>query len=95
MTTHYKEMILPILQKNFPDAIIYLFGSRATGRFREGSDIDIALKTGYRIDSHKIARTREELEDNNIPVKIDLLDYEILPESFKEEINQKGIVWTL
>ena len=40
------KKIVKLIKSCFPDANIYLFGSRANGSFRETSDIDIAIDAG-------------------------------------------------
>jgi predicted nucleotidyltransferase len=49
-----------------------LFGSRAKGIFREGSDIDLALE-GAELQSADVATMLGELDDAPIPQKVDLL----------------------
>ncbi len=41
-----KEQIIKVIEIFFPDAKIYLFGSRAKGTHHERSDIDIAIDVG-------------------------------------------------
>lgn len=48
-----------------------LYGSRATGRYYEGSDIDIALK--FRADRNRIYRIRDELDQLNVVYTFDTL----------------------
>ncbi len=40
-TVKYKTILVPIITKHLPGAEIILYGSRARGDEREGSDIDI------------------------------------------------------
>ncbi len=44
LTKEQSEKILELLQSSPAVKEIVLFGSRAKGNYREGSDIDIALK---------------------------------------------------
>ena len=41
-----KRKIIAVAKACFPDAKVYLFGSRATGRYSDSSDIDIAIDAG-------------------------------------------------
>jgi uncharacterized protein len=50
-----------------------LFGSRAHGTFTESSDIDIALIGD--IDLKLILQIRVQIDELNLPWKLDLLDY--------------------
>ena len=49
-----------------------LFGSRAKGNFREGSDIDLALE-GDALEGWHLASMLGELEETPIPQRVDLL----------------------
>lgn len=69
-----------------------LFGSRAKGNFRQGSDIDIAL-TGESITFQDVSRLSYILnEETNLPYKIDLLNYHTITEpDLKAHIDRIGI----
>jgi uncharacterized protein len=69
------EIVLAIL-KEFPqvqEAII--FGSRAKGNHRNGSDLDIAVK-GPDLNLEIVSTISYRLnEETSLPYKIDILDY--------------------
>jgi len=53
----------------------FIFGSRAKGNFRPGSDVDIALK-GARINPKVIIKISSELnEQTTMPYHFDVLNY--------------------
>ena len=54
---------------NIEQAILY--GSRATGRYRPGSDIDLAL-LGDALTLDELLRIEGELDDLMLPYRIDL-----------------------
>jgi len=85
--------ISAILKVHFPHAQIWLFGSRATGKNRPGSDIDIAIDEGTPIDFSRLAQARDALEESTIPYKVDLVDYTTVTTEFREEIKTKGVEW--
>ncbi len=85
------EEILMIL-KSVPEvdeAII--FGSRAEGNFRNGSDLDIAIK-GSDISFSAISHISYLLnEETLMPYKFDILDYNMISnEDLKDHINRIG-----
>jgi len=87
------EAICKLLQK-FPQieqAVI--FGSRAKGNFRQGSDVDIALK-GKHLTLQIIAKVSFLLnEETAMPYKFDVLDYHSLEDpTLLESIDKTGIV---
>ena len=64
--------------KQFPtvDEVI-IFGSRAKGNFKKGSDIDLTL-VGENIDQHLCDDITEELDELLLPYMIDLSVYDLL-----------------
>ena len=67
---------------------IYVFGSRATGKARKYSDIDIAIKSNAKIDTKKISKVEFELEETTIPYKIDVIDLKAISDTFKKCIEK-------
>jgi predicted nucleotidyltransferase len=90
---HYKEAILRALEYHFPGSKVYLFGSRARGDQRSGSDIDIAIDTGNRTDLRELNRARITLENLPIPLNIDLVDLQAIPKELRDTIAEEGILW--
>ncbi|MFN3995948.1 MAG: nucleotidyltransferase domain-containing protein [bacterium] len=67
-----------------------IIGSRARGNYQKGSDIDIVI-WAPELDFSKYLRLVAELEDLEIPYKIDLLKYELISNnSIKEHIEKVG-----
>lgn len=77
-------LIKNCVKKNFPQAKIFIFGSRAKENNRKFSDIDIAIKDS-KINSQKLAKTRFELEESSLPYKVDLVDYDELDKKILEK----------
>ncbi len=84
----YREIIKIIEScKSINEVIIY--GSRAKGNFREGSDIDFTLMGA--ISEKDFSKICGDLDDSYIPYKFDISIYENLKsESLKEHINRVG-----
>jgi predicted nucleotidyltransferase len=80
--------------KNFPEiekAIIY--GSRAKGNFRIGSDIDLTL-LGEQLDLSILHKIENDLDDLLLPYKIDLsILIQIQNPELLNQINIYGIVF--
>ena len=68
---------------------VTLFGSRATGNFRNGSDIDLSISTQK---PDLIATLRIELDDLNSPYLIDLVDENNLTnQALLKQIREYGV----
>ncbi len=88
-----KETIIRLLTALFPDIKIYLFGSRARGDNRPGSDIDLAINIGRELTLEELAQTKNVLEAVNIPFKIDIVDMHNIPGTLLNIIKKEGISW--
>jgi predicted nucleotidyltransferase len=88
-----QDLIIKLLTTLFPDAKIYLFGSRARGTHTERSDIDIAIDMGRKLEIDEWAIADGVLAGLNISQKIDVVDMWRASESMKKQIMQDGIIW--
>ena len=71
-----RRLVLNILRANLPQSTkVWVFGSRATGRARRYSDLDLALDAGRRMTLDEIARLTEAFSDSDLPYKVDLADW--------------------
>lgn len=69
-----------------------LFGSRAMGTYSSASDIDIAL-VGDALDATDLARLSGQMEELNVPQKVDLLLHRtIQSQELLEHIERHGVV---
>jgi len=70
---------------------VVLYGSRAKGNYRPGSDIDLTIK-GDQLSLSQLMRMEQELDDLLLPYKIDLsLFYTIENQDLIDHINRVGI----
>lgn len=74
-----------------PDAKFYIFGSRAKGKYREYSDVDIAIDSP---DLTSIIKSKLELEFENstFPYEVDIVDLNNIKENFKNQIQNDLIL---
>ncbi len=89
----YKEKLLKLIIEHFPSAKIYLFGSRATGEHSRSSDIDVAIDDKKKADQYKMASIRLSIDDLNIPLDVDIVDFHSIPEQMKKRIEKEKIIW--
>lgn len=69
-----------------PDAEFYIFGSRAKGKFREYSDVDIAIDCPDMTDEQKW-KLQSDFENSTFPYKVDIVDLNTVKEYFKNLIK--------
>ena len=75
------------------DVSVFLFGSRARGDARPGSDVDIAVVPHGRFDRSKLLFLREVVEELNVPYNVDVVDFSDVSEEFKQEALKGAQVW--
>ena len=78
----------------FPEIeIAIIFGSRAIGNFKPGSDIDLCLK-GKRISLDSISKIKYLLEkEGPLPYLVDVVSYShIQSKELKKHIDTKGMI---
>ena len=70
---------------------LFLFGSRATRQHCTFSDIDILFRSAAPTDYSLIASVKAALEDSDLSVKVELVDWTELPDSFRAKIESEMI----
>jgi hypothetical protein len=86
------NLILEVLKKNLnSQAKVYLFGSSVKGDYKKFSDIDIAIENG---DKEAITNIIYQIENLNIPYKVEIIDLSKVSKEFKKEILKTGVlIW--
>ncbi len=68
---------------------VLIFGSRAIGNWKSGSDVDVALMNN--VPNEIMKQLRSEFEDSSLPYFVDLLVYPQLKNlAIKEHIDRVG-----
>lgn len=82
------DFIKETLKKNIsnPEAKFYIFGSRARGKYREYSDVDIAIDCPDLTASIK-SKLELEFENSTFPYEVDIVDLNNIKENFKNLIQ--------
>ncbi|MCX6634477.1 MAG: nucleotidyltransferase domain-containing protein [Acidobacteria bacterium] len=75
-------------------ARIVLFGSRARGDARRGSDIDIALEAAAPLPIELLAEIRDALEDSRVLPRVDVVDLMRASAELRRRVREEGIQWT-
>ena len=70
-----------------------LYGSSARKDAREGSDIDIALDIGKKIEDATISAIIGDLEESDLPINFDIVDFHAVSERMQQEILKDGVIW--
>ena len=88
----YLKMVTDTIATVCPHATIVAYGSRVDGDDQSvhgGTDLDLAVLDFGESDGG-IVDLRAAFSESNIPILIDVFDYQLLPESFREEIDRNN-----
>lgn len=88
---HVRQLVLDGLGAHL--AKVYLFGSRATGRARRTSDIDVAVWPLADLPEGTLAAIREALFETTIPYTVDLIDLRDADAAFRARVLAEGVLW--
>ena len=83
-------LIQPLKQKK---AKVYIFGSRARGKFHPYSDVDVLFEEApdSLISSEELASIKEELEESRLTVKVDVVNFKNLAQSFLNSVLSERV----
>ena len=78
----------------FPDVKeVQIFGSRAKGNYKNGSDIDLAIVNDD-FNSNTLAKLAGEFEESSLPYKVDIVAMKYLKlHELIDHINRVGVVF--
>ena len=72
---------------------VILYGSRAKGKYRSGSDIDMSLKTDNTFTRMDLLHVTGDLDDSDIPYFVDVSIYDSLSNpDLKAHVDRVGKV---
>jgi len=85
---------LEIIFKNYSGIHqVILYGSRAKGNYKNGSDIDLTLKTNTSFNRTNLLRIAGDFDDSDIPYFVDVSVYETISnQDLKDHIDRVGKV---
>ncbi len=86
-----EKEIKNILQKfvDFKKYNVFVFGSRVKGKARKFSDYDVGVVGREPLGFKKIAQINEELEESDLPYRVDVVDFSTVSKNFKNTALSK------
>ena len=83
----YLSEIKKILSELVPDCQVRVFGSRIEGKAKKFSDLDLALVGKEKLDWRKIESLKDAFSSSDIPIIIDVIDFNAISDEFKTIIE--------
>jgi len=83
------KLLRKIVYRYLPDDSYkaFIFGSRATGKNRKFSDLDLGINGPRSLTPKEYISIKNELEDSDIPYRVDLVDFAKVNNKFKKISN--------
>ncbi len=92
LNPNYLETVMRILAEHVPECEARVFGSRATWTAKDYSDLDLAIVGEGPLDRRTLGRLEEAFEESSLPMRVDVLDWHAISESFREVIERDCVV---
>jgi len=85
-------IVKSILNRHAPDSTVWVFGSRATGRAKKFSDLDLCFKAPQPLSLERISAMAEEFAESDLPWKVDIVDWWSISERFRQIIEHDQVL---
>lgn len=72
---------------------VFLFGSRACGKSKYASDIDVGVLGNHPLSNIIKSEIEHEIEESMVPFKVEIVDFSEVDENFKEKALQTILKW--
>lgn len=86
-----KETLLKLFSLVDMPIEVWAYGSRVNGTAHEGSDLDLVIRSGgqQKLPIKVFMDIKDKIQHSNIPIIVELFDWERLPEAFHKNIESK------
>ena len=91
LTPPHRAMVEEILRKHVPGCEVRIFGSRATGKARPLSDLDLVIMTEQSIDVGPWTELRDAFSESDLPFVVDVLDWSGLSETIRRRVEETAV----
>ena len=82
------ETVRRILNDLVPDCEVRAFGSRVTSAAKPYSDLDLAIAGSAALQADELRLLREAFENSDLPIRVDVVDWNAISSSFREVIER-------
>jgi len=84
-----RQLVREIVQRVVPGAEVRVFGSRATGRARPFSDLDLLFLEPPRLSWQQRADLADAFEASELPFRVDVVEADALAGALRERVLQE------
>ena len=83
------ELLDGIVKQHIPSKTVWAYSPRVDWAVNEKSNLDLVV---FDCDPAKILALKEAFAESNLMVSVDVMDWESIPDNFKENIKKKYVV---
>ena len=87
----YLTMLRVLIAQYLKNGEVWAYGSRVNRQSHDASDLDLVVLHDSS-DLFDLFDFRDALRESDIPILIDVMDWNYIPDSFKQEINRSHVV---
>ena len=92
LNPNHLATVKAILEEHVPECEVRAFGSRVTWTAKDYSDLDLAVVGEGPLDWRTLGRLKEAFEESALPMRVDVLDWHAISESFHRQIQRDYVV---
>ena len=83
------ELLMEIIRRHIPNKTVWAYGSRVNWKANDRSDLDLVV---FDCDAIDVCDFRTALEESSLLFSVDVMEWEEIPDNFKENIKRKYVV---
>ena len=91
ITVEQCEIVLTLLERHLPNTTVWVYGPRVGRTAQLQSDLDLVVFATPK-ESGQVVNLREAFGKSNLPFQVNLLVWDNVPESFREQTEAKHVV---
>ncbi|CAI3806495.1 nucleotidyltransferase family protein [Rheinheimera sp. MM224] len=80
------SLLQHLLSSHVPGVRVWAFGSRVKGTAKAWSDLDLVLVTKQALPPNQVFKLQDALEESDLPIKVDLVDWHDISAEFQQLI---------
>lgn len=87
-------LVRSILKAFVPNRPVFVFGSRATGRARRRSDLDLAIGGDEPLTLRQESQLSDAFDESDLPISVDIIDLSYAKGVFRKRIESEWVPLT-
>ncbi len=92
LNPNHLATVKAILAEHVPECEVRAFGSRVTWTAKDYSDLDLAVVGEGPVDWRTLGRLKEAFEESDLPMRVDVLDWHAISDSFRDVIERGYVI---